>query len=66
MLILRSPLLLLHKAIGDQLTCVFVDTGLLRLNEAEQVKSIFEKHFGIQFIAWMRKNNFIKHLAGDS
>ena len=33
---------LLHKAIGDQLICVFVDTGLLRLNEAEQVKVMFE------------------------
>ena len=36
---------LLHKAIGDQLTCVFVDTGLLRLNEAEQVQAIFAKTF---------------------
>ena len=38
---------LLHKAIGDQLTCVFVDTGLLRLNEAGSVRHIFAKHVGI-------------------
>jgi GMP synthase (glutamine-hydrolysing) len=41
---------LLQKAIGSQLTCVFVDTGLLRLNEAQEVKSLFEKHFGIHLI----------------
>lgn len=39
--------ILLHKAIGDQLQCVFVDTGLLRLNEAQQVEKIFTDHFHI-------------------
>lgn len=41
---------LLHKAIGDQLTCVFVDTGLLRLGEADQVMQTFQQHFGIRVI----------------
>jgi len=36
---------LIHKAIGDQLTCVFVDTGLLRHNEAEQVVTLFRDHY---------------------
>ena len=41
---------LIHEAIGDQLTCVFVDTGLLRLNEAEQVVSLFRNHYNIPLI----------------
>src|SRR5690606_16096230 len=41
---------LLHKAIGNQLVCVFVDHGLLRLNEAEQVLNTFKEHFGIEII----------------
>src|SRR3546814_15897726 len=41
---------LIHKAIGDQLTCVFVDHGLLRLNEAQQVMANFADHFGIKDI----------------
>ena len=38
---------LLHKAVGDQLHCVFVDTGLLRLNEGDQVEQVFRQHFSI-------------------
>lgn len=56
--------LILHKAIGDQLTCVFVDTGLLRLNEAEQVKALFAKHFGIRLICVDAKERFYSALAG--
>lgn len=56
--------LLLHRAIGDQLICVFVDTGLLRLNEAEQVKSLFTKHFGIQLICVDAKDIFYSALKG--
>lgn len=56
--------LLLYQAIGDQLTCVFVDTGLLRLNEAEEVKSIFEKHFGIKLICVDAREQFYSVLAG--
>jgi GMP synthase (glutamine-hydrolysing) len=39
---------LIHRAIGDQLTCIFVDTGLLRLNEAEQVMATFAQHLGVK------------------
>ncbi|MBV8237958.1 MAG: glutamine-hydrolyzing GMP synthase, partial [Sphingomonas sp.] len=39
---------LIHRAIGDQLTCIFVDTGLLRLNEAEQVMATFARHLGVR------------------
>jgi GMP synthase (glutamine-hydrolysing) len=56
--------LLLHKAIGHQLTCVFVDTGLLRLDEVEQVKSLFEKHFGIKLICVDAKQAFYAALQG--
>lgn len=56
--------LLLHKAIGDQLTCIFVDTGLLRLNEADQVNTIFEKHFGIRLITVAAEKHFLKSLIG--
>ena len=41
---------LVHKAIGDQLTCVFVDTGLLRRNEAEQVEDTFRRQFAIDLV----------------
>src|SRR5918993_5035371 len=41
---------LLHKAIGDQLTCVFVDTGLLRWNEGDQVMAMFAEHMGVKVI----------------
>ncbi len=40
----------LHRAIGDQLTCVFVDNGLLRLNEAEQVMETFADNLGVKVI----------------
>jgi len=56
--------LLLHKAIGDQLTCVFVDTGLLRLHEAEQIQVLFAKHFGIHLITVDAKQQFFTALAG--
>jgi GMP synthase (glutamine-hydrolysing) len=41
---------LLHRAIGDQLTCVFVDNGLLRLNEGEQVMDTFARNLGVKVI----------------
>jgi len=55
---------LLHKAIADQLTCVFVDTGLLRLNEAAQIKSVFEKHFGMNLVMVDARDRFYKALEG--
>lgn len=57
---------LLHKAIGDQLTCVFVDTGLLRLNEVGEIKSVFEKHFGINLICVDAQQEFYTALAGEN
>ena len=54
---------LLHKAIGKQLTCVFVDTGLLRLKEGEQVLNTFNKHFGIKVIYVQAAKRFYQALA---
>src|SRR5712691_3153186 len=42
--------LLVHRAIGDQLTCIFVDTGLLRAGEAEQVVELFRRHYNIPLV----------------
>jgi len=55
---------LLHRAIGEQLTCVFVDTGLLRLNEADQVINTFNKHFGIKVVHVSAAQRFYTALAG--
>lgn len=55
--------LLLHKAIDNQLICIFVDTGLLRLNEVNEVQSVFAKHFGIQLICVNAKDQFFQALA---
>lgn len=55
---------LLHRAIGNQLICVFVDTGLLRLNEAEQVMAMFGQHMGINIIAVNAEEKFLHALAG--
>jgi GMP synthase (glutamine-hydrolysing) len=55
---------LLHKAIGEQLICVFVDTGLLRLNEKEQVMTMFGEHMGIHIIAVEAQNRFLNALIG--
>ncbi|NYT24291.1 glutamine-hydrolyzing GMP synthase [Alcaligenaceae bacterium] len=55
---------LIHKAIGDQLTCVFVDHGLLRLNEAQQVMDTFAGHFGVKVIHVDATEQFMGKLAG--
>lgn len=55
---------LLHKAIGSQLTCVFVDNGLLRLNEAEQVMLTFAQNLGVKVIHVDASAEFMHHLAG--
>ncbi|SDH54006.1 glutamine-hydrolyzing GMP synthase [Propionivibrio dicarboxylicus] len=57
---------LLHRAIGDQLTCVFVDNGLLRLNEAEQVMQTFARNLGVKVIHVDATAQFMGHLAGVS
>ncbi len=55
---------LIHKAIGDQLTCVFVDTGLLRLNEADQVMKTFRENLGVRVIHVDAENRFLEKLSG--
>lgn len=55
---------LLHEAIGDQLTCVFVDHGLMRLNEAEQVVDLFRNHYNINLIHKDVAGLFLGRLAG--
>jgi len=55
---------LIHRAIGAQLTCVFVDTGLLRLNEAGQVMDTFSKHLGVKVDLVDASGRFLAALAG--
>jgi len=57
---------LLHKAIGDQLTCVFVDNGLLRKNEGDQVMAMFAENMGIKVIRADSEALFLSKLAGVS
>lgn len=57
---------LIHEAIGDQLTCVFVDTGLLRKNEGEQVVSLFRDHYNIPLIHVQAQDKFLGELKGLS
>ncbi len=56
--------ILLHKAIKDQLTCVFVDTGLLRQGEAEEVERVFKEHFQINLISVKAHKRFLSKLRG--
>jgi GMP synthase (glutamine-hydrolysing) len=58
--------LLVHRAIGDQLTCVFVDHGLMRKNEGEQVISAFRDHFKVPLVAVDAEDRFLARLAGVS
>lgn len=55
---------LIHRAIGKQLTCVFVDNGLLRKNEREQVRETFEKNMGLKLIVVNAVDRFMNALAG--
>ena len=55
---------LIHKAIGNQLTCIFVDHGLLRLNEAETVMKTFKKNLGVKVIHVNAENKFLTDLEG--
>jgi len=55
---------LIHRAIGDRLTCVFVDHGLLRLNEAEQVMHTFAQNLGVKVIHVDASEEFLAALAG--
>jgi GMP synthase (glutamine-hydrolysing) len=55
---------LVHKAVGDQLTCVFVDTGLMRSNEGEQVDETFRRQFRVELIHVKAADRFFEALAG--
>ncbi len=57
---------LIHEAIGDQLTCVFVDTGLLRKDEAKQVTTLFREHYNIPLVHVDASQEFLGQLAGVS
>ncbi|MFA7096484.1 MAG: glutamine-hydrolyzing GMP synthase [Gammaproteobacteria bacterium] len=57
---------LLHRAIGDQLTCVFVDTGLLRLHEGDQVMATFAEHMGVKVIRVDAEPRFLEALRGEA
>ncbi len=58
--------ILIHEAIGDQLTCVFVDHGLLRLNEREQVETLFRDHYNIPLVVVDAEERFMAGLDGVS
>jgi GMP synthase (glutamine-hydrolysing) len=55
---------LVHKAVGDRLTCVYVDTGLMRKNESEQIVDTFERNQHIELIHVSAADRFFEHLAG--
>jgi len=57
---------LLHKAIGDRLTCIFVDNGLLRLNEGDEVMSTFAEHMGVKVIRVDAESRFLAALSGEA
>jgi len=58
--------MLVHRAIGDKLTCVFVDNGLLRLNEGQQVMDMFGDKFGLNIIKVDAEDRFLEALKGKS
>ena len=55
---------LLHRAVGKQLTCIFVDNGLLRLNEGDQVMETFARHMGVKVIRVDAEDRFLSALKG--
>ncbi|OPB35623.1 glutamine-hydrolyzing GMP synthase [Bartonella taylorii] len=56
---------LLHEAIGEQLTCIFVDHGLMRKNEAEEILTLFRDHYNIELIHVNATNMFLNALEGE-
>ena len=58
--------MLIHRAIGDKLTCVFVDNGLLRLNEGQQVMDMFGDHFGLNIVHVNAEQRFLDRLEGEN
>ena len=57
---------LIHEAIGDQLTCVFVDHGLMRLDEAKEVVSMFREHYNLPLVHVDAADLFINALEGEA
>ncbi len=57
---------LIHEAIGDQLTCIFVDTGLMRAGEADEVVSLFRGHYNIPLVHADARDLFLERLEGQS
>jgi GMP synthase (glutamine-hydrolysing) len=57
---------LIHEAVGDQLTCIFVDHGLMRLNEAEEVVSLFRGHYNIPLVHVDASDLFLGELGGET
>ena len=57
---------LVHRAIGNQLTCVFVDNGLLRLGEGDQVMATFAENLGVEVVRVNAESRFLEKLAGES
>ncbi len=57
---------LLHRAIGDQLTCIFVDNGLLRADEGDQVMATFAEHLGVNVIRVDAEDRFLEALEGEA
>jgi len=55
---------MLHRAIGDRLTCIFVDNGLLRLHEGDQVMATFAQHMGVKVVRVNAEERFLKALKG--
>ncbi len=55
---------LVHRAIGDQLTCIFVDNGLLRQNEVADVVETFQRHLGFELVVTNAADEFLRHLHG--
>ena len=58
--------ILIHEAIGEQLTCVFVDHGLLRMGEREQVETMFRDHYNIPLVVVDAEKRFMEGLAGET
>ena len=58
--------LLIHKSIGDRLKCVFVDNGLLRLNEEYEIKEMFKKNFKVDFTLIPAAKRFLEKLKGET
>ena len=56
--------MLVHKAVGDQLTCIFVNNGLLRREEADRVQAVFDRHLGLKLVHVDATERFLSALAG--